>query len=157
MIDGHCQGWACHWGIPTPIRNIQYHRFSAHLLYGKNEIASNAGVNTGLSGSKANLHMVIIIIIIIIIIVIITVIIIIIIHNYIYIYIFIPMIFPWYPHVFMAQIHGPSPGLPGSTAGWGEPTTSRGRKMPRRPLGPPMVWPSHWFSNLSTRWCPIVS
>ena len=46
---------------------IQYHRFSAHLLYGKNEIASNAGVNTGLSGSKANLHMVIIIIIIIII------------------------------------------------------------------------------------------
>ena len=47
---------------------IQNHRFSAHLLYGKKtEITSNAGVNTGLSGSKANLHMVIIIIIIIII------------------------------------------------------------------------------------------
>ena len=59
---------------------IQNHRFSAHRLYGKKtEITSNAGVNTGLSGSKANLQMVIIIIIII---VIITVIIIIIIIYY---------------------------------------------------------------------------
>ena len=59
---------------------IQNHRFSAHRLYGKKtEITSNAGVNTGLSGSKANLQMVIIIIIII---VIITVIIIIIIYYY---------------------------------------------------------------------------